>query len=50
LSRGIATSRDGSVGELEKALGAAENFHRKGVCVEYAVIHRCPGDRVPFAP
>ena len=36
--------------ELYEAPGAAENFRRKGVCVEYAVIHRCPGDRSPFAP
>lgn len=36
--------------ELYEAPGAAENFRRRGVCVEYAVIHRCPGDRSPFAP
>ena len=36
--------------ELYAAPGAAENFRRKGMCVEYAVIHRCPGDRSPFAP
>jgi hypothetical protein len=36
--------------ELYEAPGAAESFHRKGVCVEYALIHRCTGDRVPFAP
>lgn len=36
--------------ELYEAPGAAENFRRRAVCVEYAVIHRCPGDRVPFAP
>jgi hypothetical protein len=36
--------------ELYEAPGATENFRRKGVCVEYAVIHRCPGDRSPFAP
>ena len=36
--------------ELYEAPGAAENFHRKGMCVEYALIHRCTGDRVPFAP
>ena len=35
---------------LYEAPGAAENFRRKGVCVEYAVIHRCPGNRPPFAP
>lgn len=36
--------------ELYGAPGAVKNFRRKGVCVEYAVIHRCPGDRSPFAP
>jgi hypothetical protein len=36
--------------DLYKAPGAAENFRLKGLCVEYAVIHRCPGDRPPFAP
>jgi hypothetical protein len=36
--------------DLYEAPGAAENFRRKGVCVDYAVIHRCPGDRAPFAP
>ena len=36
--------------ELYEAPRAAENFRLKGVCVEYAVIHRCPGDRSPFAP
>jgi hypothetical protein len=36
--------------ELYEAPGAAENFRRKGVCVEYAVIQRCPGNRAPFAP
>ena len=35
---------------LYHAPGAEENFRLKGLCVEYAVIHRCPGDRVPFAP
>jgi hypothetical protein len=35
---------------LYDASGAVENFRRKGLCVEYAVIHRCPGDRSPFAP
>ena len=35
---------------LYDAPGAAENFRWKGLCVEYAVIHRCPGDRPPFAP
>ncbi|MEO8003745.1 MAG: hypothetical protein ABI771_02485 [Betaproteobacteria bacterium] len=35
---------------LYQAPGAEENFRLKGICVEYAVIHRCPGDRAPFAP
>jgi hypothetical protein len=35
---------------LYEAPGAAENFRLKGLCVEYAVIHRCPGDTPPFAP
>ncbi len=36
--------------ELYDAPGAAENFRLKGLYVDYAVIHRCPGDRHPFAP
>jgi hypothetical protein len=36
--------------DLYKAPNAAENFRLKGLCVEYAVIHRCPGDQPPFAP
>lgn len=36
--------------DLYKAPGAKENFARKSACVEYAVIHRCPGDTPPFAP
>jgi hypothetical protein len=36
--------------DLYQAPGAEENFRLKGLCVEYAVIHRCPGDRAPFAP
>jgi hypothetical protein len=35
---------------LYQAPGARENFQRKSACVEYAVIHRCPGDKAPFAP
>jgi hypothetical protein len=35
---------------LYQAPGARENFQRKSACVEYAVIHRCPGDSAPFAP
>ena len=30
--------------DLAKAPGAEENFRLRRVCVEYAVIHRCPGD------
>ncbi len=30
--------------DLYLAPGAEENFRLKGLCVEYAVIHRCPGD------
>jgi hypothetical protein len=36
--------------ELCDAPGAAENFRRKSLCVDYAVSHRCPGDQPPFAP
>jgi hypothetical protein len=36
--------------DLYDAPDAAENFRLKGLCVEYAVIHRCPGDTAPFAP
>ena len=35
---------------LYEAPGAETNFRLKGLCVEYAVIHRCPGDQPPFAP
>ena len=35
---------------LYDAPGATENFRLKGLCVEYAVIHRCPGEQSPFAP
>lgn len=35
---------------LYDAPGAEENFRLKGLCVDYAVIHRCPGDQPPFAP
>ena len=35
---------------LYDAPGAQENFRLKGLCVEYAVIHRCPGDKPPLAP
>lgn len=36
--------------KLYESPGANENFRLKGLCVEYAVIHRCPGDKAPFAP
>lgn len=36
--------------DLYKAPGADRNFELKGQCVEYAVIHRCPGNVPPFAP
>ena len=29
--------------------GATENFRLRGLCVEYAVIHRSSGDRYPFS-
>jgi len=32
------------------APGAAENYRLRGLCVEHAVIHRCPGDRGWFVP
>ncbi len=35
---------------LYDAPGAEENFRLKGLCVQYAMIHRCPGDQPPFAP
>ena len=35
---------------LSTAPGAAENYRLRGECVEYAVIHRCPGNRFPFRP
>ncbi len=36
--------------DLYLAPGAEENFRLKGLCVEYAVIHRCPGDCFPVYP
>ena len=33
---------------LPDAPGAVENFRLRRLCVEYAVIHRCPGDRAPL--
>jgi len=36
--------------ELPNAPGAEENYRLRGLCVEYAVIHRCPGDQYPLSP
>ena len=36
--------------DLYLAPGAEENFRLKGLCVAYAVIHRCPGDCFPIYP
>ncbi len=36
--------------DLPKAPGAEENYRLRGLCVAYAVIHRCPGDHPPFGP
>ena len=30
--------------DLPEASGAKENFRLRRMCIEYAVIHRCPGD------
>jgi hypothetical protein len=35
--------------ELPNAPGAEENYRLRGLCVEYAVIHRCLGDRSPLS-
>ena len=34
--------------DLPDAPGADENFRLRRMCVEYAVIHRCPGDLSPL--
>ncbi|MEM7015873.1 MAG: hypothetical protein AAF512_00880 [Pseudomonadota bacterium] len=36
--------------DLIKAPGAEENFRLRSLAVEYAVIHRFPGDVMPFSP
>jgi hypothetical protein len=36
--------------DLPRAPGAEENFRLRGLAVEYAVIHRCPGSQYPFSP
>ncbi len=36
--------------DLPRAPGAENNFRLRGLCVEYAVIHRCPGDQPLLSP
>lgn len=36
--------------DLSRAEGAQEMFRRRKVCVENAVIHRCPGNQYPMQP
>lgn len=36
--------------DLPHAPGAENNFRLRGLCVEYAVIHRCPGDHPWLRP
>ncbi len=36
--------------DLPSAPGADENFRLRGLAVESAVIHRCPGEQYPFSP
>jgi hypothetical protein len=36
--------------DLRTAPGSEQNFKLRAQAVEYAVIHRCPGDSYPFAP
>lgn len=36
--------------DLFNAPGSEENFRLRGLAVEYAVIHRFPGDIYPFSP
>jgi uncharacterized protein (DUF1330 family) len=36
--------------DLPDAPGADENYRLRKQCVEYAVIHRCPGDRAFLPP
>jgi hypothetical protein len=36
--------------DLPNAPGAEQNYGLRGVCVDYAVIHRCPGDRPRLRP
>ena len=34
--------------DLRHAPGSEENYRLRALAVDYAVIHRCPGDRAPF--
>lgn len=34
--------------DLSEAQGAEESYRLRGVCVAYAVIHRCPGNSSPI--
>ena len=36
--------------DLPTASGSDENFRLRSLAVEYAVIHRCPGEVFPFVP
>ena len=36
--------------DLSSAPGSENNYRLRGECLEYAVIHRCSGDRFPFQP
>ena len=36
--------------DLATAPGGENNYRLRGLCVEYAVIHRCTGDQYPFCP
>lgn len=36
--------------DLPSSPGAEENFRLRKLAVNYAVIHRCPGDLYPFCP
>ncbi len=36
--------------DLASAPGAGRNYRLRAESVEYAVIHRCPGDQAPYCP
>jgi hypothetical protein len=36
--------------DLASAPGSESNYRLRGLCVEYAVIHRCPGDQSLLMP